>query len=103
MPDHSSYASRLREIADALDAMRPPSDDGLTPHPDTLDVINNRHTKRGQFNYAVPEVLQLQRRVRQYHADTGVPHGDVVTMAVDTWLRVMGYPPNGTLARKTPT
>ncbi|MFF2463587.1 hypothetical protein [Streptomyces mirabilis] len=94
MPDHSPYARRLREIADALDAEFEPTDDALTPHPDTLDVISNRHTKRGQLNNAVPEVLQLQRRMRRYQADTGLPHGDIVTLALDTWLRAKGYPPD---------
>ncbi|MFF5147540.1 hypothetical protein ACFY6U_48855 [Streptomyces sp. NPDC013157] len=94
MPDPSHYARRLREIADALDAEIQATDDALTPHPDTLEVIGNRHTKRGQLNYAVPEVLQLQRRIRRCHADTGVPHGDIVALAVDTWLRVRGYPPH---------
>ncbi|MFF3578627.1 hypothetical protein [Streptomyces mirabilis] len=87
MPDHSSYARRLCEIADALDAEVQPTDDALTPHPDTLEIISNRHTKRGQLNHAVPEVLQLQRRIRRYNADTGVSHGDVVALAVDAWLR----------------
>jgi hypothetical protein len=103
VPDQSPYARRLREIADALDAEPQPTNDVLTPHPDTLDVISNRHTKRGQLNYAVPEVLQLQRRIRRYHADTGVPHGDIVALAVDTWLRAMGYPPGLTPAKTTAT
>ncbi|WP_427918682.1 hypothetical protein [Streptomyces sp. cg40] len=94
MADHSLYARRLREIADALDAEFPPTSDTRTPHPDTLDIIRNRHTKRGQFNHAVPEVLQLQRRIRRCNADTGVPHGDIVALAVDTWLRANGYPPD---------
>ncbi|MFK4184308.1 hypothetical protein ACI2L4_09840 [Streptomyces sparsogenes] len=93
MPDHSAYARQLRDIADALDAEFQPTDDALTPHPDTLDVIKNRHTKRGQLNYAVPEVLQLQRRIRRYNADTDLPHGDIVALALDTWLRAKGYPP----------
>ncbi|MFI1044930.1 hypothetical protein ACH4U3_03805 [Streptomyces griseoruber] len=94
MPDHSHHARRLHEIADALDAEPQPSDDVLAPHPDTLDIIRNRHTKRGQLNHAVPEVLQFQRRIRRYSADTGVPHGDIVALALDTWLRAKGYPPD---------
>lgn len=93
MPDHSRHARLLREIADALDTEFQPTDHPLTPHPDTLDVISNRHTKRGQLNHSVPEVLQLQRRIRRYNADTDVPHGDVVALALDTWLRAQGYPP----------
>lgn len=94
MPDHSLYAHRLREIADALDAEFQPTSDAPTAHPDTLDVIRNRHTKRGQLNYAVPDVLQLQRRIRRYNADTDIPHGDIVALALDTWLRAKGYPPD---------
>ncbi|MEV6959579.1 hypothetical protein AB0M97_10315 [Streptomyces sp. NPDC051207] len=103
MPDHSLYAHRLREIADALDAEPQPPDDALTPHPDTLEVISNRHTKRGRLNYAVPEALELQRRIRRFHADTGIPHGDIVALAVDTWLRAKGYPPGLSPAKTTAT
>ncbi|AVH59056.1 hypothetical protein [Streptomyces dengpaensis] len=103
MPDHSLYARRLREIADALDSECEPTDDALSPHPDTLEVISNRRTKRGQLNYAVPETLQLQRRIRRFHADTGLPHGDIVALAVDTWLRAKGYPPGLSPARTTAT
>jgi hypothetical protein len=94
VPHHSPYARRLREIADALDAEFQPTDDTLTPHPDTLNVLRNRHTKRGRLNYAVSEALQLQRRIRRYNADTGVPHGDIVALAVDAWLRATGDPPS---------
>nr|WP_206440119.1 hypothetical protein [Streptomyces scabichelini] len=89
----------MREIADTLDAEPQRTDDALTPHLDTLEVISNRHTKRGQLNYAVPEALELQRRIRRFHADTSLPHGDIVAMALDTWLRAKGYPPNFTQSR----
>ncbi|MFG3022528.1 hypothetical protein ACGFZQ_28925 [Streptomyces sp. NPDC048254] len=103
MPDHSHHARRLREIADALDTESHPNNDALTPHPDTLDIIRNRHTKRGQLNYAVPEVLQLQRRIRRYNADTDIPHGDIVALALDTWLRAKGYLPGlAPTKRETP-
>ena len=94
MSDRSPYAARLREIADALDAEFQPRDDVLTPHADTMNVISNRHTKRGQLNYAVPEVLQFQRRIRRCNADTDIPHGDIVALALDSWLRAKGYPPD---------
>ncbi|MGW7754531.1 hypothetical protein ACWGK6_23885 [Streptomyces violaceusniger] len=101
MPDHSPYTRRLREIADALDAESQFTDDALTPHPETLDVIRNRHTIRGQLNYAVPEVLQLQRQIRRYNADTDIPHGDIVALALDTWLRARGYPPAPSSGNRT--
>ncbi|OWA03998.1 hypothetical protein B9W62_27525 [Streptomyces sp. CS113] len=93
MPDHSAFARRLREIANALDVECQPTDDAFAPHPDTLDVLRSRHTKRGQLNHAVPEDLQLQRRIRRCSADTDLPHGDIVALALDVWLRARGYPP----------
>lgn len=93
MPDLSHHARRLREVADALEAQSHP-DDPVSPHPDTMEIIANRHTKRGQLNYAVPDVLQLQRRIRRYNADHDVPHGDIVALALDVWLRAKGYPPD---------
>lgn len=98
MPNHSRHARLLREIADALDTEFQPADEALTPHPDTLDIISNRHTKRGQLNYAVPDVLQLQRRIRRYNAETDIAHGDIVALALDTWLRAKGYPPDSDLS-----
>ena len=98
MPNHSRHARLLREIADALDTEFQPADEALTPHPDTLDTISNRYTKRGQLNYAVPDVLQLQRRIRRYNAETDIAHGDIVALALDTWLRAKGYPPDPDLS-----
>ncbi|GAA3848365.1 hypothetical protein GCM10022403_095070 [Streptomyces coacervatus] len=94
MADLSHHARQLRELADALDAQSDPTDDPLAPHPDTLEVISGRHTSRGQINYAVPDALQLQRRIRRYHADHGVQHGDIVAIALDAFLRAKGYPPD---------
>ncbi|MGW3451126.1 hypothetical protein [Streptomyces sp. NPDC001076] len=94
MPDLSHHARRLREMADTLEAQSHSADEAFSPHPDTTEIIGDRHTKRGQFNYAVPEVLQLQRRVRRYNADHDVPHGDIVALALDSWLRAKGYPPD---------
>ncbi|WP_171111869.1 MULTISPECIES: hypothetical protein [Streptomyces] len=45
-------------------------------------------------NYAVPDALQLQKRIRRYNADHDMPHGDIVALALDTWLRAKGYPPD---------
>jgi hypothetical protein len=50
VPHHSPYARQLRDIADALDVEFHPTDDALTPHPDTLDVISNRHTRRWEHD-----------------------------------------------------
>ncbi|WP_327433563.1 hypothetical protein [Streptomyces sp. NBC_01236] len=81
-------------MADSLEAQSKPADDPLTPHPDTLAVIDNRRVKRGQLNYAVPDILQLQRRIRRYNAEQNIPHGDIVALALDAWLRAKGYPPD---------
>jgi hypothetical protein len=98
VPDLSRHARQLRELADDLDAQSDPTDDPLAPHPDTLEVISGRHTNRGQINYAVPDALQLQRRIRQYYADHGIQHGDIVALALDAFLRAKGYPPHLTSA-----
>ncbi|WP_055615173.1 hypothetical protein [Streptomyces phaeochromogenes] len=94
MPDLPRYARQLRELADVLDAQSDQTDESLTPHPDTMKVIAGRHTTRGQINYAVPDALQLQRRIRRYHADHAVQHGDIVAIALDSFLRAKGYPPD---------
>ncbi|MCP9946049.1 hypothetical protein LUX12_16555 [Streptomyces somaliensis] len=94
MHNLTTYVGQLRAVADALEAQSEPQGDPLAPHPDTLKVINSRHTKRGQLNYAVPAVLELQRRIRRCNADTEIPHGDIVALALDTWLRAKGYPPD---------
>jgi hypothetical protein len=89
----ATYVGQLRAVADALEAQSDSQGDPLVPHPDTLKVINSRRTKRGQLNYAVPDVLELQRRIRRCNADTEIPHGDIVALALDAWLRAKGYPP----------
>ncbi|MFJ6688297.1 hypothetical protein [Streptomyces sp. NPDC091294] len=94
MPDLAHHARQLRTVADALEAHFDATTDPLAPHPDTLDLINGRHTSRGQINYAVPGALQIQRRIRRYHADHGMQHGDIVALALDVFLRAKGYPPD---------
>lgn len=31
---------------------------------------------------------------RRCDADTDIPHGDIVALALDAWLRAKGYPPD---------
>ncbi|MCG7204734.1 hypothetical protein [Streptomyces arenae] len=94
MSDLSHVAGQLRRLAAALEAQSSPSGDPFAPHPATLEVIRSRQAKRGQLNYAVPEALDLQRRIRRYNADHGVQHGDIVAVALDSFLRAKGYPPD---------
>ncbi|MFI1034527.1 hypothetical protein [Streptomyces sp. NPDC020951] len=94
MPDHTHHVRLLRDLADFLEAQSETTNDPFTPHADTQAIISTRHTSRGQLNYAVPEALQLQRRIRRYNADSGIPHGDIVALALDSWLRAKGYPPD---------
>ncbi|MFE2707152.1 hypothetical protein ACFXI6_42055 [Streptomyces mirabilis] len=94
MADHTHHVRLLRDLADILEALSGPTDDPFAPHPDTQAIISTRHTSRGQLNYAVPEALQLQRRIRRYNADHDIPHGDIVAVALDSWLRAKGYPPD---------
>ncbi|MEU1446397.1 hypothetical protein [Streptomyces mirabilis] len=96
MHDHAHLIRRLRDLADTLEAQSGPTDDPFAPHPDTESIIATRHTSRGQLNYAVPKALQLQRRIRRYNADSGIPHGDIVALALDAFLRAKGYPPEVT-------
>lgn len=93
MPDLSHHARQLRDLADVLEAQSG-LEDPYAPHPETREIVSGRHTSRGQLNYAVPEALQLQRRIRRYNADSGVAHGDIVALALDIYLRAKGYPPD---------
>ncbi|QXE38072.1 hypothetical protein KQY30_31420 [Streptomyces sp. GMY02] len=99
MPDLSQHTRQLRTVADALEAQSDPANDSLALHPDTLEIINSRHSRRRQINYAVPDALQFQRRIRRHHADHGIQHGDIVALALDAFLRAKGYPPDPTPAK----
>lgn len=101
MPDLSHHARQLRDLADLLEAQISHPEDPNDPHPDTHEILSGRHTHRGQLNYAVPDALQLQRRIRRYNADSGIPHGDIVALALDTYLRSKGYPPHLTQPETT--
>ncbi|MFJ9250589.1 hypothetical protein [Streptomyces sp. NPDC101776] len=103
MPELSHHAQQLRAVADALEAQSDPPADPLAPHIDTLSITKVRHTSRGQINYAVPDDLQIQRRVRRYHANYGVQHGDIVALALDAFLRAKGYPPDLNAAKTDAT
>lgn len=94
MSDHAHHVRLLRDLADVLEAQSDPTDDPFAPHPYTQAIIDSRHTRRGQLNHAVPSALHLQRRIRRYNADSGIPHGDIVALALDTFLRARGYPPD---------
>ncbi|MFL1901229.1 hypothetical protein ACJWDR_19250 [Streptomyces tauricus] len=94
MPNLSHHARHLRDLADLLEAESGPLRGPYAPHPETQEILSGRHTRRGQLNYAVPNALQLQHRIRRYNADCGIPHGDIVALALDIYLRARGYPPD---------
>jgi hypothetical protein len=102
MPDHAHHVRLLRDLADVLEPQSDPADDPFAPHPDTQAIIDSRHTRRGQLNHAVPNALQLQRRIRRYNADSGIAHGDIVALALDVFLRAWGYPPEQAASSSRP-
>lgn len=101
MVDRAWQVAKLREVADALEAEGEvdEADDPYAPHPDTVRMLEARSTTRSQLNYSVPEGLELQRRIRRYHVEHGTQHGDVVALALDSWLRAKGFPPPAPKAR----
>ncbi|MBQ0849472.1 hypothetical protein J8N05_14825 [Streptomyces sp. BH-SS-21] len=101
MPDLSHHSRQLRDLADLLESQNSHPEYPNDPHPDTHEILTGRHINRGQLNYAVPDALQLQRRIRRYNADSGIPHGDIVALALDTYLRAKGYPPHLTQPETT--
>ncbi|MFF4347211.1 hypothetical protein [Streptomyces sp. NPDC001530] len=91
---HSSFCSASTAPTSRSEAQSDPTVAPFAPHPDALAIINGRHTSRGQLNYAVPEALQLQRRIRRCNADSGIQHGDIVALSLDIFLRANGYLPD---------
>lgn len=60
--------------------------------PDAREVCRPRERDgRVQLNVAVPEVLQLQRRMRRYWVEHEVEVRDQAAIAIDGWLRAQGY------------
>ncbi|WP_406118986.1 hypothetical protein [Streptomyces sp. NBC_00989] len=49
-------------------------------------------------HHALPDALQFQRRIRGYHADHGLQHGEIVALTLDALLGAKGYPPHLTSA-----
>lgn len=62
---------------------RPPLRTGTTRGRERSEGANC--PQLGRLNYTVPDVLQLQRRIRRYHAYHGIQHGDIVALTLDTW------------------
>ncbi|ATM24596.1 hypothetical protein SMD44_p10097 (plasmid) [Streptomyces alboflavus] len=58
------------------------------------DVLQKRFIKREPLKWQVPEALELNKRLSMYrllNRLSKVPAGDIVTVAIDRWLRMMGY------------
>ncbi|MCX4682143.1 hypothetical protein OG413_43970 [Streptomyces sp. NBC_01433] len=58
------------------------------------DALQERFIDREQLKWQTPSALQLGQRLAMYRVMnrlTKVPVGDIVTVAVDRWLRVMQY------------
>lgn len=67
---------------------------GPLPDPMTLEQIAAvPPDRRRQLNVAIPEDLQLHRRMAIYREDHGLSASrqNVVAVAVDEWLRSRGY------------
>ncbi|KOV37233.1 hypothetical protein ACFWRG_31660 [Micromonospora tulbaghiae] len=89
----------LRGGKPSPDEMLPPWNTYVGPGtPDNVpkaeDILQERFFDRDPLKWQVPEALQLTRRLNLYRVMnrlTKVPVGDIVTVAVDRWLRVMQY------------
>lgn len=64
----------------------------LAPHPETVAALGKRGG-REQINPSVPRSLKLWDRLTLCARDRQATAGDITAEAVDTWLRLNGYPP----------
>ncbi|WP_394426429.1 hypothetical protein [Streptomyces sp. SGAir0957] len=89
----------LRGAKPSPEEMLPPWNTYVGPGtPDGLvqaeDALQERFIDREQLKWQTPSALQLGQRLAMYRVMnrlTKVPVGDIVTVAVDRWLRVMQY------------
>ncbi|MGW2105114.1 hypothetical protein [Streptomyces sp. NPDC001948] len=66
-----------------------------TEIPRAEDVLRQRFIAREQLKASVPEELQLPHRLAMYKVNNRglrrVPVADIVAVAMDRWLRLMGF------------
>jgi hypothetical protein len=82
-----------------LDAIEPPWNgyvgEGTAPHiPRPETVLKQRFIERETQVYSVPQALDLPHRFKAYRIINRldrVPVADIVTVALDRWLRLMGF------------
>ncbi|MFI1225940.1 MULTISPECIES: hypothetical protein [unclassified Streptomyces] len=98
MPRKASLARKAQELADALRAQEGRDGDAaidFSPHPETEALLMRRGVDREQLNYAVPEELELKRRLNAYNVERGGPGvGNLVAAVLDAFLRAEGYAPD---------
>ncbi|WP_189326033.1 hypothetical protein [Streptomyces flaveus] len=67
--------------------------------PDTAVILNQRIIARESLDSSVPAALKLKKRIKRFALDNELDHlpiGDIVALALDTFLRAKGYPPDPT-------
>ncbi|WP_411098774.1 hypothetical protein [Streptomyces sp. x-45] len=98
MPRRVSLARKAQELADALKAQEEREGGAVTdfsPHPETEALLMRRGVDREQLNYAVPEQLELKRRLNAYNVERGgLGVGNLVAAVLDAFLRAEGYAPD---------
>jgi len=98
VPRRVSLARKAQELADALKAQEEREGGavtGFSPHPETEALLMRRGVDREQLNYAVPEQLELKRRLNAYNVERGgLGVGNLVAAVLDAFLRAEGYAPD---------
>ncbi|MEU6406186.1 hypothetical protein [Streptomyces sp. NPDC046985] len=81
------------DIADPWNQYRGPGTPEEIPHAEV--VLRQRFITREQLKASVPEDLQLPHRLAMYKVSNRglrkVPVADIVAVAMDRWLRLMGF------------
>ncbi len=86
----------VQDVADIAHPWNKYLGGGTPPHiPRAEDVLNQRFIDREQLKASVPAQLDFGRRLSLYKLNNRglrkVPVGDIVAVAMDRWLRLMGF------------
>lgn len=85
------HAELLEDIA--RDLRRRQSSNGLEFSQTALDAINRRGVSKSQVSYAVPDCLDLRRRVQDFAMAFGaIGAGNAVALILDAGLTALGSP-----------